>query len=1637
MMAKGAGSILLVSFLAFQFSAWASGPQWGLRPYSDEAPRYEALVKELETEEKTFETRRDKARNAVSRIVAEWSAEQRDEAEAAFHSSRGSKLNADLSFYEEERNRSRDAYREVLEGASTDPKKDDPIGMSQRDSLWSAHIRYLRTTIAYLRCDSLYQEQKQRFLQSYLFGSVERYLGINLDEFIEDTLDDAIYVVAGHADKFFDALLDCAVKEVVHYIKEWPILRKRLTEAARHDLGITKRWESNPPKWHSARQDLGTVEPYSIYPGLKGVSISCMEDILRASIVTATVNALRKNFIDDMGDAGVDPLVAEYWWSKYIIQEQKPTAEDPWAPRVKSVSALFQERLESAFRRIATEQFMLKQTKKTLKIELDMAARGRLKNQVFQKILPDTQKQLTQIELTTPSAGRRNLLMRQTQRDMGQRVREEGVKMATEDFTLKFLKWLDWGTMLFEQAVSAGVYTSRTMNFKEVAALLIEDYRRIETCLIRQKMATGAHAVLAIFRMGKNELQAFFSQCDVSETDMQQVAGQRMLAKMDELLVQTRTAAGTLDKVCPGGEQALRKASENLAFVRDNARRFLENMKRAPRWMEEIEGLTDRFRTDADEARRYAADTVTARKRAEEEAEKTCVAVKAMQGESDPQRKFGHKRRAQTAASASIVAAKDADQHAGKAVRLREKAQIDAAAYQEGLAFLVEFQAKIAEIRARAEEVTRFSGEADQAADAADETWRKLKDAQKRAAELLAEAETKLKSSKDQEVRGLLAAIRDKAKQVSAMAANLALCPRGLRKKSDELAADLQNLTLTMSALTERVDKITQSKDPSNLGREFRDTLSDLVSAAEVAEIFRDAAGSAAEEARVCLDLFGVLEADAGGLSVGDASLNAASRLEALRVAVREAEETASDVKSLCSAAEREAGAAEKEARKIQASDSLLRARLNSVESERNKAGQLYRDILKFHSETEKAAARTGEAAQKVEALSLKICEGVKTVKDGLSSKEGDRILSGIDGKRASMGSLMKQAEEAVKGANGAAKNARRSYDQMAPLLSAMEEVKNADLQSGRTDVIERKLKAVEEMMASAGQKIRRMEEIRFHADEIMEELRKAVKPADDGKKAGDLTNAEQLVNRIGKAHDRVNRCSDAARGKEESTSQMITDLKANLSKLRESRQVLFGNLGADGDSPITQAHEKTEMAEYVLELAKGYLERLKVARADADVCFSLTQEALSGPRTAAVPDVSGMVLEQASNLIRQNGLNVDARTLGGAQRPDLEYVVTSQNPAAGSRVDAGATVVLTYHGPFEPAQVVDCSRFPGTSAVWDEESRKVICMCLAGLFPNAENTGCIDCNEYWNSFYGALMNGDVERGEHYYRQAVNCPWYAYGAPLLADARQFRENVEADRSRTDEATLRQTECIQLENDVLVALNAGNLQQASNRLAFAESRGCEVGQLTQQLLQNALNDQRLQARNNRATQEMIRAMNDMLVRMQPQEHPQSRDSSQPPQPSPGSGEFPGRLSGGLDPNERAALIAKHRPVQVNFESSAASVNVYPDGSAELQSPIQCTITLTDNRPSGNMASYTYTFTVTLTPNGRASGLVVKALRKVDHIFEFVERSGRRGRKNKVGKPMPVQGALSRQRGVWRLGIPNGNGGSVGAVSYLLR
>ena len=72
------------------------------------------------------------------------------------------------------------------------------------------------------------------------------------------------------------------------------------------------------------------------YPEIPVLWFECLHDVARASIVHATENAIKINFVQDMRDAGIAREVALFWWSKYILQEEQPEVDDPLAFRVRT-----------------------------------------------------------------------------------------------------------------------------------------------------------------------------------------------------------------------------------------------------------------------------------------------------------------------------------------------------------------------------------------------------------------------------------------------------------------------------------------------------------------------------------------------------------------------------------------------------------------------------------------------------------------------------------------------------------------------------------------------------------------------------------------------------------------------------------------------------------------------------------------------------------------------------------------------------------------------------------------------------------------------------------------------------------------------------------------------------------------------------------------------------------------------------------------------------------------------------------------------------------------------------------------------------------------------------------------------------
>jgi eukaryotic-like serine/threonine-protein kinase len=85
-----------------------------------------------------------------------------------------------------------------------------------------------------------------------------------------------------------------------------------------------------------------------------------------------------------------------------------------------------------------------------------------------------------------------------------------------------------------------------------------------------------------------------------------------------------------------------------------------------------------------------------------------------------------------------------------------------------------------------------------------------------------------------------------------------------------------------------------------------------------------------------------------------------------------------------------------------------------------------------------------------------------------------------------------------------------------------------------------------------------------------------------------------------------------------------------------------------------------------------------------------------TGPEQVAVPDVTGISRESAEDSLRAEGLKVVVRE-EASETPEGEVV--SQDPAAGTEVDAGSRVTITVSTGPEQVAVPDVIGLPAADA--------------------------------------------------------------------------------------------------------------------------------------------------------------------------------------------------------------------------------------------------------------------------------------------------------------------------------------------------
>lgn len=133
-----------------------------------------------------------------------------------------------------------------------------------------------------------------------------------------------------------------------------------------------------------------------------------------------------------------------------------------------------------------------------------------------------------------------------------------------------------------------------------------------------------------------------------------------------------------------------------------------------------------------------------------------------------------------------------------------------------------------------------------------------------------------------------------------------------------------------------------------------------------------------------------------------------------------------------------------------------------------------------------------------------------------------------------------------------------------------------------------------------------------------------------------------------------------------------------------------------------------------------------------------------------------------------------------------------------------------------------DCSRWPGSVPMWNNQTNRVECFCPKGTKWNNNRTACISdvisiqpfppdqgpCQDLYNRFQASLNSNQFSQARVILEQARNCSFYNQAANILQEANRRY-------------------CLQLENEIFQACQAGDKNRAQTLVNQAQAQGCKI------------------------------------------------------------------------------------------------------------------------------------------------------------------------------------------------------------------
>ena len=487
--------------------------------------------------------------------------------------------------------------------------------------------------------------------------------------------------------------------------------------------------------------------------------------------------------------------------------------------------------------------------------------------------------------------------------------------------------------------------------------------------------------------------------------------------------------------------------------------------------------------------------------------------------------------------------------------------------------------------------------------------------------------------------------------------------------------------------------------------------------------------------------------------------------------------------------------------------------------------------------------ASLGELETRCNDMSNFVCEKIQDMQNADTNQARQDAYNELVSKQGEMPALLQNVIDLQGRTKGFAEYASTMAQELKETKDELDKIVGIKDMLGSLDVCDSDLKEAAADLNSAKGKIDMIAAIKAKAKEIADKIRKEISPefrkSTPGKEG--LKKVDGFLKRIDVAWGSVQGCPAAPGALWTTLSDLASQLRKSLEGLDLTMKELRQILGEPGiyPAPLSEAMEKAGLIEYLAKMAQQYVNRIKLAQHDAQVCREEAEKLINIMVSWVLPNFSNQPVNQALGTLQ--GMNIRASPVEQekASDPQYEYLVKGQDPGQGTEVKiADAHVTLYHYGELDVNAYLARVNCPaGSHPEFDPGSRQARCVCNPGMAPG-ENGQCIDCNALMGQSQSAYGVNNLDGALQFALMAQNCPG---AGEWIGHIQQLRL---------------QAQCQQIEGQIrgLLQMRPPNVNGADALGQRALAMGCNLSADIRSML-----NQYLQQR----TQQQQQAMADMM------------------------------------------------------------------------------------------------------------------------------------------------------------------------------